>query len=943
MDRFVERVEREAESFGSIPFWSLNDKLEPEELRRQIRRMHELKMKGFFMHARTGLETEYMSEDWFRCVEACADEAEKLGMEPWLYDENGWPSGFAGGILLEDPANFALYLTMQVRQEEDPKALRTYKRPEGGYYCIYREACDSYVNTLDPAITDKFIQVTHEQYKKRFGNLFGRVIPGFFTDEPQYYRWATPWSDTLPEAFEKAYGYDIFSNLIAMFIDCEGAEEYRYDYWYLCHRLFTENFAKPIYEWAEANGCKITGHTIEETTLSSQMWCTGGVMPFYQYEHIPGIDHLCRGLGDDLGPKQVTSVAAQLGRRRVLVETFAACGWDVTPLELKNIAQWQYSSGINLMCQHLYPYSIRGQRKTDYPCFYSEHLPWQDAMKNFNSYFNRLGAALSQGKERVTTLVIHPMHSAYLKYKRDIDYPSIAELEQGIVSLVKTLSENQILYHWGDELLMGRFGSVSDGKIKVGQCTYDTVLLPLCYTLDATTAALLKEFLAQGGKLAAWNPDCLPDRIDGRIADMSWLIPNTSFEALKESSGVRVFYEDKSTASSLRLRVMDREDGQTFYLVNLDMQEYKNVRISLGVSDPVMAYDPETGEKSYVSADGNLTLTFGPAQGYVLYTQQKKALENALTLDYATTRYGNGETIPLRPIAQIRDLTLQKRYEGIITLGYQFTVGQMPTSAVSMAVEPMQYQSVQINGTEVSFSDGWWLDRSFRIADITAYLREGINEISLTFSYFQRQEVYDVIFCDAMESRRNCLCFDTEIENIYLFGHFGVYTDAGRFVPDEHGSEVYDGDFRIGPAPNDLTEAAMADVVRAGYPFYGGEIEGSFVLEAPEDYHRLILRAGGHFSYADIYMNGGFVKRLIFEKSCDVTAFARPGKNECRAVICNSARNLLGPHHHRSAEPYVVSPDTFTGERGWNEEGCNAYRDSYSFMPFGISFTLEAE
>lgn len=84
-----------------VPFWSWNDKLEPDELRRQIGAMQDAGMGGFFMHARGGLETEYLSEDWFRAVEASVDEAKKRGMQAWCYDENGWPSGFAGGKLLE--------------------------------------------------------------------------------------------------------------------------------------------------------------------------------------------------------------------------------------------------------------------------------------------------------------------------------------------------------------------------------------------------------------------------------------------------------------------------------------------------------------------------------------------------------------------------------------------------------------------------------------------------------------------------------------------------------------------------------------------------------------------------------------------------------------------------------------------------------------------------
>ena len=81
LQNFLLDVKEHAITHGSIPFWSWNDRLDEEELRRQIRVMHELGMNGFFMHARGGLETEYLSDEWFSCVDACVDEAKKYGNE----------------------------------------------------------------------------------------------------------------------------------------------------------------------------------------------------------------------------------------------------------------------------------------------------------------------------------------------------------------------------------------------------------------------------------------------------------------------------------------------------------------------------------------------------------------------------------------------------------------------------------------------------------------------------------------------------------------------------------------------------------------------------------------------------------------------------------------------------------------------------------------------
>ena len=91
--------------YRSLPFWSWNDELDPEKLVKQIEWMNEKGIGGFFMHARGGLKTEYLGEKWFECIEACAKKAQELGMEAYAYDENGWPSGFVGGKLLEDIEN----------------------------------------------------------------------------------------------------------------------------------------------------------------------------------------------------------------------------------------------------------------------------------------------------------------------------------------------------------------------------------------------------------------------------------------------------------------------------------------------------------------------------------------------------------------------------------------------------------------------------------------------------------------------------------------------------------------------------------------------------------------------------------------------------------------------------------------------------------------------
>ena len=105
--------------YKPIPFWSWNDELDEEGLCQRIEWMNENGVGGFFMHARGGLKTEYLGEKWFECIKACSEKAEELGMEAYAYDENGWPSGFVGGKLLEEPQNHDKYLTYTIGEFEE--------------------------------------------------------------------------------------------------------------------------------------------------------------------------------------------------------------------------------------------------------------------------------------------------------------------------------------------------------------------------------------------------------------------------------------------------------------------------------------------------------------------------------------------------------------------------------------------------------------------------------------------------------------------------------------------------------------------------------------------------------------------------------------------------------------------------------------------------------
>ena len=99
--------------YRGAPFWAWNNKLDKDLLLREIDQMQEMGMGGFHIHCRSGMATEYLGDEFMSLVAACNEKAKDNEMLCWLYDEDRWPSGAAGGIVTKDHQYRQRYLLFE--------------------------------------------------------------------------------------------------------------------------------------------------------------------------------------------------------------------------------------------------------------------------------------------------------------------------------------------------------------------------------------------------------------------------------------------------------------------------------------------------------------------------------------------------------------------------------------------------------------------------------------------------------------------------------------------------------------------------------------------------------------------------------------------------------------------------------------------------------------
>jgi len=609
--------------YRSAPLWDWNEQISKEGIDFQMKEFKKAGIGGVFVHPRPGLLTEYLSEDWFQLFDYTVQKGKELGMKVWIYDENSYPSGFAGGHVpaeMPDSYKHGTGLIMEIQQQlnltvSDTVAVVLKKTDAGfvnitptieqekgqqGMYYIFRKTYPakspwyggfSYVDLLHKGVTDKFMELTMTKGYEKSKAEFGQTLMGIFTDEPNLEA-AMPrgsqirWTPDLWDSFQQRWGYDLKLNLPSLVEETGNWKKVRHDYYILILELFVDRWAKPWSKYCDENQLKWTGHYWEhgwpEPTEGSDE------SAFYIWHQQPGVDMLGNRLdtaglggqfGNDRAVRELRSAANQAGRTRTLSETYGGGGWEMNFENQKRLVDWQGVVGVNFVNQHLSYYSLNGVRKFDYPPSFTYHEPWWDHYKLMGDYIGRISLAMASGQQINQTLLLQPNTTAWMYFARKNKNPTILTIKNGFKNFVYRMEQQHIEYDLGSENVLKELGKVKGKTLQVGKRDYSLVVIPAeMENIDQNTFDLLQKYLSNGGKVLSFIRNVsMVDAIESsKVTELAAKYADqwTVAENLTDASALKLLNHDDftmidhTTSGMLYHQRRMLADGQILFVVN---------------------------------------------------------------------------------------------------------------------------------------------------------------------------------------------------------------------------------------------------------------------------------------------------------------------------------------------------------------------------------------
>ncbi len=509
---------------------------------------------------------QYLESDakWLAFVRA-VNEAKKAGLALWLYDEKGYPSGNAGGIVLRDhpelearglliadtesqggpvtlelpPGKLVLSAAFEVRdgniditKKTDLAALvrdgkLDWQAPAGRWRVMaitenrFYEGTHAegnlhakipYINLLMPEPTARFVDVTYGGYAKHLGDDLGYYFIATFTDEPSLmslflrpmpYR-PLPWAPNLQFEFKNRRGYALDAAILpALVADAGNAgQKIRYDFWLTVGELVSENYFGQIQTRCRQYGIPSGGHLLAEEGIVGHVPLYGDFFRCIRRLDAPSIDCLT-----SLPPEvpwyivRLLSSAAELEGRPLVMSETSDHGQRYRPAGDSRPVRQVSEAEIRGTCNRQIVAGINCITS-----YYSFAGLTDEQLRRLNEWVGRCCMALRGGHQVADIAVLYPTESLWTQFVPSRHWTKEATAAARIESLYRGAAESlfssQRDFTFIDSRAI-REAAVESSVLVHGQLRWRVVILPGTDTMPLAAWENLAQFVRRGGVVIA--------------------------------------------------------------------------------------------------------------------------------------------------------------------------------------------------------------------------------------------------------------------------------------------------------------------------------------------------------------------------------------------------------------------------------------------------------
>ncbi|MEN6608240.1 MAG: glycosyl hydrolase, partial [Bryobacteraceae bacterium] len=541
------------------PFWFWNGVLDSLEVDRQIREMVSQHVHGAYVHNRTGLQTPYLSDEYFRIVKSAYESSKQHGFLFGVVDEYEWPGGEArdpwspglgSRVIAQNPdfrmrslwfsskdstaagrleisglknLQFAVAARLTETDTLDQLTLTVIEIPAGAervewnapaagwrlmaYYLEPSQGRDGgLVDLLNKDAIRTWLNLVHEKYYALGPEFFGTVIDSLYTDHEGDYGRRIAWTPRFFSEFQRMKGYDMRKFLPVLSFDGGTVTpKIRCDFLDVISEIYTQNYMRQVAEWCERHNTRISGHTWEEN-LISEAFAVGDWQRVNRAWSWPGADSL-HDMGRSPRDLKVAASVAHFRDTRFVVENQGVQGGEsyLDPQKMRYGTNMLGVWGVNLFVPHAFNYNAT---RIEYPSDWFFHQPYWKYFHHYADYARRIAFMNDGGRHYADILMFQPTETAWANAlpnyapKPDWNTNLLPMINLYYGNLMNRMAQELRDFDIADSYYLDQ-AKVEGASLHIGKESFRVLVLPPLTTVRRSTIRKIEEFYKQGGTVIA--------------------------------------------------------------------------------------------------------------------------------------------------------------------------------------------------------------------------------------------------------------------------------------------------------------------------------------------------------------------------------------------------------------------------------------------------------